>query len=65
MDKATMDRLFREHDEIAGRRSDLEKFILTPAFDQLPEIDRTDLREQLGHMKAYERVLERRCLRAG
>jgi hypothetical protein len=57
--------LFDEHDRVSAWRGDLEQFILTPDFEQLPEVDRTDLREQLTYMTAYERVLERRVLRHG
>jgi hypothetical protein len=65
MDDATRGRLFEEHDQLSARRSKLEAFILTPEFDQLPQYDRSDLRDQLTHMNAYERVLERRVLRHG
>lgn len=58
------DRLFTEHDELSARRHKLEQFILTGEFEELPDNDRSDLREQLQHMQAYEGVLERRVLRA-
>lgn len=63
MDDATRGRLHAEHDELSVRRNDLTRFILTPQFEQLDTADRFDLREQLTHMIAYERVLERRILR--
>lgn len=63
MDNETVGRLHVEHDQLSGRRSDLEDFILTAQFDELDADDRADLREQLTHMTAYERVLERRILR--
>lgn len=63
MDDATRGRLHAEHDQLSGRRDDLANFILTPKFEQLDATERADLREQLTHMIAYERVLERRILR--
>ena len=65
MDDATRGRLFSEHDQLAARRSKLEAFILTPQFEQLADVDKADLREQLTHMRAYEQALERRVLRHG
>lgn len=63
MDDATRGRLHAEHDQLSVRRDKLEQFILTPQFDELDSDERADLRAQLTHMSAYERVLERRILR--
>ncbi len=46
--------------------ADLEKlkeFILTDKFDALPEIERKDLKAQLGHMQGYHDVLSHRVSR--
>ncbi len=53
-------RLFEEHDQLHRRIEKLKTFIVSDQYDQLPEIDRKDLKEQLTHMEAYERVLSRR-----
>jgi hypothetical protein len=63
MDDATRGRLHAEHDELSVRREKLATFIMDPQFEKLGADDRADLREQLTHMIAYERVLERRILR--
>ena len=56
-------RAFTEHDELHQRIEKLTNFIVTPAFDALPEIERGDLKEQLQHMKAYHATLARRVSR--
>lgn len=57
------ERLFDEFGEVRQRLEKLKTFILTPAFDALPEVDRKDLREQLQHMQGYYDVLFRRSSR--
>jgi hypothetical protein len=52
-----------EYDQLSSRIEKLTSFIITDAFDDLPEIDRKDLKEQLQHMQGYFNVLSRRCWR--
>jgi hypothetical protein len=61
VDEETLARLYREYRDLLGRKSALQAFILTDRFEDLPEIDRRELREQRHHMDAYWRVLARRC----
>lgn len=56
-------RLFQERTELHQRIQKLEAFIVHEAFDQLPDIDRDDLREQLKHMRGYFAVVDRRAAR--
>lgn len=56
-------RLMSEYSELQIRLEKLKEYILTPAYDSLPEIDRKDLKAQLGHMQRYHDVLSRRCSR--
>lgn len=63
MDDRTADRLRREYHELLQRKSKLHAFILTDNFEDLPEVDRRDLREQRHHMDAYWRVIARRASR--
>lgn len=56
-------RLFEERSELYRRIESLKKFILSSEYDTLPEIDRTDLKEQLSHMKNYFSVVDRRSSR--
>ena len=56
-------RLFDEYTQLTQRIERLKAFILSPQYDTLPEIDRTDLKEQLGHMEGYFKVLTRRVSR--
>lgn len=56
-------RLFTEFSELQQRIEKLKVFILGDKFESLPEIDRKDLKEQLGHMEAYCKVLNRRVSR--
>jgi hypothetical protein len=56
-------RLVVEKHEMATRISKLSKFQYTELFMQLDDEDQTDLREQLAHMKAYHKVLQRRLNR--
>ncbi|MDR5730092.1 MAG: hypothetical protein RB191_21990 [Terriglobia bacterium] len=57
------ERLFLEYGELQRRLEALKAFILTDQFEALPEIERKDLREQLGHMREYNDVLSRRASR--
>ena len=63
MDNDTRSRLFTEYSELSQRVKKLESFITSDKFELLPDVDRTDLREQLKHMRAYWDVLSRRCSR--
>lgn len=56
-------RLFAEYSELQQRIEKLKSFILGDQYDSLPEVDRTDLKEQLKHMESYESVLSRRVSR--
>jgi DNA-binding Lrp family transcriptional regulator len=56
-------RLQVERTELADRVEKLEKFILSDRFDALPNVDRTDLKDQRSHMRGYLAVLDRRVSR--
>lgn len=56
-------RLLVEVTELKNKVEKLENFIDGDIYDTLPEIDRTDLKEQLNHMKNYLLVLNRRVSR--
>lgn len=56
-------RLFDEYEQLRDKIGKLKAFIIGDKYDGLPEIDRTDLKEQLKHMEAYESVLSRRVSR--
>ncbi len=56
-------RLFQERTELLQRIDKLKAFIIGDQFDSLPDIDRSDLREQLVCMESYAAVLERRVSR--
>lgn len=56
-------RLFDEDHELRSRIEKLKAFIIGDQYDKLPEIDRTDLKEQLKYMEAYASVLSRRVSR--
>ena len=58
-----VERLLVEYGELQLRLEALRAFILTDQFEALPEIERKDLREQLGHMREYNDVLSRRASR--
>lgn len=60
---AFMQRLFEEKRELGRRAERLKTFITSVKYNDLPEIDRKDLVEQLGYMDAYLSVLSRRCSR--
>lgn len=57
------DRLFAERNQLNERIEKLRAFIVGDKFADLPEIDRSDLREQLTYMAEYSKVLERRVAR--
>ena len=56
-------RLFAEYGELQKRIEKLKNFVLNSDYDALHDIDRKDLKEQLGHMEAYCAVLSRRVSR--
>ena len=56
-------RLLTEYSQLQQRTEKLEAFISTAAFEELPKIDRDDLRAQLDHMKQYFKVLSQRVSR--
>lgn len=60
MDSETKTRLFIEYHELQARIAKLTEFVGSDKIDALPDYDQKDLREQLKHMNAYERVLLRR-----
>lgn len=57
------ERLFEEHAQIRERIFKLTEFTIRHEFNDLPEIDRHDLSEQLIYMKQYWGVLDRRVSR--
>jgi hypothetical protein len=63
MDGRTQDRLRQEYKDLLQRKSALKAFILRDDFEDLPEEDRRDLREQSKHMDAYWHVVARRAQR--
>lgn len=56
-------RMFDEFNELQIRLEKLKKLILTDEFDALPEIERKDLKAQLGYMQSYHDVLSHRVSR--
>lgn len=56
-------RLMTERVQLMHKIQKLNAFILSDAYDNLPEIDRLDLKEQNKHMKMYLAVLDRRVSR--
>jgi hypothetical protein len=56
-------RMFDEYSELRQRIEKLKAFIVSDKYDALPEIDRTDLKEQLHYMESYFGVLSRRVSR--
>lgn len=56
-------RLFEERNQLNERIEKLRAFILDTKFEELPDIDRNDLREQITYMVEYSKVLERRVAR--
>ena len=56
-------RLFVEKSKLGSNIEKLKAFIISDKFDGLPDIDRSDLKEQLEHMEKYHSVLSRRVSR--
>lgn len=56
-------RAMQEHSELNQKIEKLKGFIVGEAYDELPEVDRKDLKAQLGHMEGYFSVLNRRVSR--
>ncbi len=56
-------RLMQESDQLNNRIEKLKTFVVSIAFDSLPEIERTALKEQLQHMDKYADVLNKRVSR--
>lgn len=56
-------RLLKEFAELQDRTNKLIAFSVSPKINELPEVDRQDLQEQLIHMQAYLNVLNRRVSR--
>lgn len=56
-------RLIDEYDQLNHRLNTLTSFILTTKFDELPEIDRLDLKAQYHVMDEYRKILSRRVSR--
>jgi len=55
--------MFEEYSQLSRRIDKLKIFIVSDKYDGLPEIDRIDLKKQLGHMERYFEVLSRRVSR--
>lgn len=62
--KEKKDRMMTELTELCCRTISLERFMLTPAYEALPELEKHDLSMQLVHMDRYALVLGRRVARA-
>ena len=58
-----LDRLKKEHAELAERTGRLNQFIDTTPFYKLTTDDQTDLRVQLTYMQGYAGILARRLNR--
>lgn len=56
-------RLFEERIELHQRIEKLKAFVATREFNSLPDVDRTDLIEQLELMEGYFAVIDRRASR--
>lgn len=56
-------RLHTEFTDLTIKVDKLKDFIVSEQYDKLPEIDRSDLKEQLKHMQGYWSVLMRRVSR--
>ena len=63
MEESVRSRLFDEYRELGRRIDKLTEFIIGDKYDTLPEMDRLDLKEQLGYMEFYYKVLSRRTSR--
>ncbi len=58
------ERLFEEYSDLQVKVMKLEHFVLQDCYTDLPEIDQLALREQLGHMRNYLKVLSCRVSRS-
>lgn len=56
-------RLFDEHNQLRSKIDKLKAFIVGEAYDNLSDVDKADLKEQLKHMESYFAVLSRRASR--
>lgn len=56
-------RLNDEYTQLTQRMDKLKNFIASVKFDELPEVDRLDLKSQYIFMTGYLEVLERRVSR--
>jgi len=56
-------RLFIEHGELVKKKEKLKDFIISDKYEDLPDVDKLDLKEQLKHMEGYCSVLLRRVSR--
>ena len=56
-------RLFEEHGDLNKKIDKLKAFIISDKYDELPEVDRKDLKEQLKHMEGYFSILTNRVSR--
>lgn len=57
-------RLHHEFGVLTHKIDKLKNFILSGSFENLPEVDRIDLREQFMYMDQYHQVLMRRVSRS-
>ena len=56
-------RLFEERTQLFSRIEKLKAFIVSGAFDDLPDIEQSALKEQIVHMQNYFAVLDGRVSR--
>mgnify|MGYP006911573698 CR=1 FL=1 len=56
-------RLYSEHYQLHQKIDKLRTFVVSNKYDSLPDIDKSDLKEQLGYMESYFSVLSRRVSR--
>ncbi len=56
-------RAMEEFGELGRKIEKLKAFVISKTYDDLPEIERTALKDQLGHMEAYHSVLHGRVSR--
>jgi hypothetical protein len=63
MDESVRSQLFEEYHQLRKRIDKLKAFLVGSKYDQLPEVDRKDLKEQLQHMEAHFKVLSCRVSR--
>ena len=56
-------RMFEEHSDLRIKIKKLKEFILSEKYDNIPDMDKSNLKEQLKHMEGYFRVLSCRVSR--